>query len=228
VSKTPIHVLRAIWAAARARFGDGAEQMIRQLVAQETDGRTSSTKELTRYEGHRVLDRLNEKDPAAEDKMRASYHGAIRRGQKGRRRSRRSPEEADKASKIIRAAASEQTELIRKIAFEVGMSVQESPGVYRLADNQVASWVDRNFKVRWRPGQPLREDLALKIISALKYWHRTRMRKWRAAWSQKVAARAAEIGLPYRHDTEGCTIPESAQHRFEDLGVVFSGGGSAS
>ena len=89
-------------------------------------------------------------------------------------------------------------------------------------------WMKRQFGIAWHTGQPLREDIARKAASALKRWQRTRMRKWRAAWCQRVAERICEIGLPYRYDKDGCSIPAEADYQFEDLGVTFSDGGSAS
>lgn len=209
--KTAPHFLKAIWYSARTRFGDGAEAMIREMVGQETGGRTTSTREMNPIEAHRVLDRLNAKDPDKEAEKRKRYFGPVRSGARPRARPHtaavtRAREDEDQGDdqasdpKILRCASIQQMGLLRELATQAGLTA-EKDGHYSLDDDQLRHWMGSKFGVPWAGG-PLREDVARRAIAGLKSWVDARREKWAAAKGVECANATLQQGLPYRYDQE--------------------------
>lgn len=203
-SRTRPDLLRAIWAAKGRRSID--ETTFREIVGQETAGRTESTKHLGIHEAHRVLDRLNGKDPQVEERRRVGW------GNRGTRKGRARPRSPSGPSKISRPATTKQIDLIKHLAFHCGLTgiaAESDPAAYELDLTHLANWMQFKFGKAWKVvdrGGDTRfvcsDGLARKVIPALIKWINRRGDMWTAAHGREVARIVVGVGVPNARDKE--------------------------
>lgn len=200
-SRTRPDILRAIWAAKASRAIDDAT--FRQIVEQETNGRTASTKRLGIGEAHRVLDRLNGKDPAVEQRRRVGW------GNQGTRKASRKLRSPSGASNISRLATDKQIDLIKRLAFRCGLTRFEGNSDFVLDRVHLENWMRHKFGKAWKlvgSGDSERfvcsDGLARKVIPALIKWIERRRDMWTAAHGPEVAQVVVDTGYPNREDRD--------------------------
>ena len=192
--------------AARNRLGLDYDTY-RDIIEQESHGRTTTSKELSRGEAHRVLDRLNGKNPDTEDGKRASYSGTRRRqdakGAKGNRSSGNGT--------ILRHASKEQRDLLDELGRQAGFTINLGPNC-RLERTHLEDWLRNKFdlpatssrtgKLYIYTGEKgvISEGGAQKVIGALRAMVNTRRALWLKAYDWKTSQAVVELGVPYEYD----------------------------